>query len=145
MKDCANCAFCKFCGSHAHWLLRLAVAGTFLYHGVPKFQNLAGTAEMLGLPVWVAALVALAEVGGSVLLLAGGFWRDCATRLGGFLLAPVMIGAIWMVHWGQWSFLPSETHPLGGMEFQALLLAVTLFFAFKGNSSGGGCGYSCKK
>jgi putative oxidoreductase len=46
-----------------------------------------------------------------------------------------MAGAIYLVHWGQWSNIPSETHPFGGMEFQTLLVATGLFFVLRGNKS----------
>ncbi len=35
--------------------------------------------------------------------------------------------------WPQWSFVPSESHPMGGMEFQVLLLLTSLYFLVKGN------------
>ena len=38
-----------------------------------------------------------------------------------------------MVHWGQWSFVASDSHPMGGMEFQVVLLALGLWFAATGN------------
>jgi putative oxidoreductase len=44
-----------------------------------------------------------------------------------------MLGAIAMVHWPRWSFVPSETHPMGGMEFQVVLMLLGLFFALRGN------------
>jgi putative oxidoreductase len=119
---------------HAHWLLRLALASVFLFHGIAKFMNLAGTAEMMGgLPMAVAA--AVMETGGGVLIVAGAFGSDLLTRLGGLLLAPVMAGAIGMVHWGQWSFMATESHPMGGMEFQVTLLLVTLYFVLVGNAT----------
>lgn len=126
---------CWQLGQHAHWLLRLSLASVFLYHGLPKFIDLPMVAANLELPVWVAALVALAEVGGSILLLIGGFMKSCvATRIGAALLVPVMVGAIAMVHWGQWSFLPSETHPMGGMEFHVALLAMQLYLVATGGN-----------
>ncbi len=57
---------------------------------------------------------------------------DLATRIGAALNVPVMIGAIAMVHWGQWNFVPSATHPMGGFEFQAVLLLVMLYFVITG-------------
>jgi putative oxidoreductase len=51
-------------------------------------------------------------------------------------VVPVMIGAIVMVHWGQWSFVATETHPRGGMEFQMVLLLLALWFAAVGNRRG---------
>lgn len=118
---------------HAHWLLRIALASVFLFHGLTKFPQLQGMAEMMGMPVFMIALVALAETAGGALILVGGFGPDWATRLGGLLMAPVMIGAIAMVHWGQWSFAPSETHPMGGMEFQFTMLMIALYFVIVGN------------
>ncbi len=118
---------------YAHWLLRVPFAATFLFHGLGKFPNLAGTAEMMGMPVALLALVALVETLGGLLVLLGGFGKDILTRLGGLVVVPVMLGAIAMVHWPRWSFTPSETHPIGGMEFQVLLIALGLFFAIVGN------------
>lgn len=118
---------------HAHWALRVALASVFLYHGLTKFPALGGMAEMMGLPVFVLLLVAIAEVGAGLLILAGGFLYDWMTRLGALLVVPVMLGAISMAHWPQWSFAPSETHPMGGMEFQVTLVLIALFFIIRGN------------
>lgn len=118
---------------HAHWLVRIAVAAVFIYHGLDKFTQLNGMAQMMGLPVAVMAAVALAETAGGVLILAGGVLDDWVTRLGGLLLIPVMLGAISMVHWPRWPFTPSDTHPMGGMEFQVTLLLVASFFVIYGN------------
>ena len=46
---------------------------------------------------------------------------------------PVLIGAIAIVHWGQWNFVPTESHPMGGFEFQAVLLLVSLYLVIAGN------------
>ena len=123
--------------SNAHWLLRISIVSVFLYHGILKFMNLEGFAQMLPISYAEVVLVALAEVGGSLLILAGGFrndlWSDIATRLGAILNIPVMIGAITLVHWGRWNFLPSETHPVGGMEFQVVLILIMIYVAITGN------------
>jgi len=120
--------------AHSHWLLRAAFAAVFLFHGVGKLVDPGGFAAMMGLPYLVAVLVALAEVGGGLAVLAGGFvWRDWLTRLGGGVTIPVLIGAIAMVHWGQWSFVPSGTHPMGGMEFQVVLLLMAVWFVATGD------------
>lgn len=118
---------------HAHWLLRIALASIFLFHGLTKFPNLGGLAEMMGMPVFAVALVALMETAGGALILVGGFGVDWATRVSGLLIAPVMLGAIAMVHWGQWGFAATETHPMGGMEFQFTLLMLALYFLIVGN------------
>lgn len=123
--------------AHAHWLIRLSTAATFLYHGIDKLPSLEAAAAFMGMPVWLWTLVALAEIFAGVALIGGGALRnqigDLVTRLGGLSIIVVMIGAIVLVHWGQWSASPSETHPGGGMEFQTLLLAVGAFFLLRGN------------
>ena len=123
--------------NQAHWLLRIGIASVFLYHGVLKFMNLQGFADMLSMSYTLVVLVALAEVGGSVLILLGGFrndvWSDLVTRVGALLNIPVMIGAIALVHWGRWNFVPSETHPMGGMEFQVVLTLILLYVLITGN------------
>ena len=81
------------------------------------------------------SLVALANVG-SVLVLLGGFrddtLSDIATRVGAAFNIPVMFGAIALVHWGRWNFVPTETHPMGGMEFQVTLVLVMLYLVITG-------------
>ncbi len=120
----------KFSG-YAHWGIRIAIAGVFLFHGLQKITHPAGGA-MLGMPTILWLLVGLAETGGGALILAGAFLPDWATRLGGLLIIPPMLGAIAKVHWGQWSFVPSESHPMGGMEFQFTLLMLGVYFLLKG-------------
>lgn len=117
----------------APWLLRLAVLGVFPFHGVDTRGNLVGLAETAGMPVFVALLVALAEAVGALLVFAGGFLRDWMTRLGAAMIVPVMLGAIAMVHWGQWHFMATESHPMGGMQFQVTLLTILLYFVLRGN------------
>ena len=45
----------------------------------------------------------------------------------------MIVGAIAMIHWGQWNFVPSESHPMGGFEFQAVLLLLMLYLVVTGN------------
>lgn len=118
---------------YAHWLLRVALSSVFLYHGLTKFGNISGFAETSQIPLFLGWLVPLCESGGALLILVGGFSRDIFTRIGGALVIPVMLGAIIKVHWGQWSFLPSESHPVGGIEFQTVLLLIALYFVIVGN------------
>lgn len=121
----------------ADWLIRASVAATFIYHGATKFPNIAAGAEYMGMPFIVWLAVALGEIAAGASLLAGGALRntlgDILTRLGGAGVAVIMLGAIALVHWGQWNNMASETHPFGGMEFQTLLLAVGAYFVLRGN------------
>ena len=93
---------------------------------------------MLQLSFSVLVLVALAEVVGGALVLLGGFSRDqksdLMTRVGALLCIPVLIGAIARVHWGRWNFVPSESFPMGGMEFQVTLLLICIYLLLKGNN-----------
>ena len=123
--------------SNAHWLLRIALASMFVFHGVLKFMNLEGFEQMLPISYLQVVLVAAAETAGGLLVLAGGLGTDkifdLATRVGAALNIPVIFGAISMVHWGRWNFVPNETHPMGGFEFQAVLLLIMFFLVITGN------------
>ncbi len=126
---------------HAHWLLRAAIALVFLYHGCYKFigSGIVAFALELGLPPTVAALVAGIEIlaGTAVVVgaLVGGAFGDFVSRLAGIAVVPVMIGAIAMVHWGQWHFAATNSHPMGGMEFPVVLLLLGGYFAARGNQA----------
>jgi len=120
---------------HAHWFVRLPFAATFIGHGAGKLLMPVASAGMLGLPAWLLVLVGLAEVLAGLGALLGGLSHplaNLATRLSGLAAVPVLIGAIAMFHWPRWSFVASESHPLGGMEFQLLLLGVALWFLLGG-------------
>ncbi len=121
--------------SQAHWLLRIALASVFLYHGLDKFPQLDMMAQGMGMPVFMIAMVAVMETLGGLGILVGGFTKDWVTRLSALALVPVMLGAIVMVHWGRWAFTATESHPMGGMEFQVVLLLLALFFLIRGNGT----------
>ena len=119
----------------AHWMLRAVWAGVFVYMGLDKFMG-GGIAEFAGmaeLPTFIAALVALAEIAAGVLVVIGGFSNGWITRLGALAAVPVLFGAIFMVHWGQWHFMPNADFPMGGMMFQVTLLALALYLLVRGN------------
>ncbi len=123
----------EFAATHAHWALRIALASVFIYHGVGKLAGVEQFAQMMNLSYTVALLVALAEFGGGALVLVGGVTRSWVTRLGTSFFIPVLIGAITMVHWGQWSFVANEAYPMGGSEFQVTLLLISIYLLIKGN------------
>ncbi len=120
---------------HAHWLLRIGLAGVFVFHGIGKAMALGGFSQMMGLPTPVAALVTFAELAGGVGIIVGAFTNDLITRLAGLAIAPVMLGAIFMVHWGRWDFAPAEGFPMGGMELQVVVLLTALYFLVMGNGT----------
>lgn len=122
---------------HAHWLLRAALGSVFVYHGALKLSNLEGFAQMLPISYPETVLVALAEFVGGLLVLAGGLGRyrlsDLATRIGAAMQVPIMVGAILLVHWGRWNFVPTQDFPMGGMEFQVTLALLALYLVITGN------------
>ena len=121
----------RFSG-YAHWLVRLSLAATFIYHSIPKFMN----PGIMDMPAILVIMVALAELVGALLLLWGGFGPDWATRVAGAFFAIVMLGAIGLVHWANgWNSINLGMGNMGkGMEFQVLILAVSLYLLVKGNS-----------
>ncbi|WP_181421958.1 hypothetical protein [Halomonas sp. LBP4] len=50
-------------------------------------------------------------------------------------MVPPLLGAIFMVYWGQWHFMATAMHPLGGMMFQATLVLVAAYLMAKGNNA----------
>lgn len=119
----------------AHWLPRLSLAAIFIYHGFPKVVMTGDVAAMMGMPFIMVLMLGLVEVIGALLLLWGGVGPDWATRLSGLLFTAVMIGAIIMVHaqYG-WNSINMGNNGGRGMEFQVLIIAVSLLYAFKGNA-----------
>ncbi len=118
----------------AHWLLRFALAGIFLYHGLSKVSGGTPPAEMLDMMFMGSAglfwITALLELLAGVAIVAGGSnttWAPMATRIAGGIIAFVMIGAIAIVHAPNgWNFMAM------GAEFQTLTAAVGLYLAIKG-------------
>ncbi len=114
---------------HVHWGLRASLAATFLYHGLGKFP-VGEFSQAFGMPVVVAWAVTLAEIVAGVALIAGAFGREMLTRLGGFIVIVIMVGAIALVHGKNgWNVMN------GGMEFQALMLVTGLYFLARGNNA----------
>lgn len=76
-------------------LLRLALAFIFLWHGIPKLMDTAGTMgffSSLGLPGFVGVLVGIVEVLGGILLIVGSIFPIVP-----YALAIVMLGALGLV------------------------------------------------
>ncbi|MEX2604684.1 MAG: DoxX family protein [Gracilimonas sp.] len=119
----------------AHWLPRLSLAAIFIYHGFPKVAMAGDVAAMMGMPVFMVLMLGVIEIGGALLFLYGGIGPDWATRIPGILFTGVMIGAIAMVHAQHgWNSLNMGDNGGRGMEFQVLIIAVSLLYTFRGNS-----------
>jgi len=113
-----------------NWFVRIPFAAVFAGHGAGKLLMPAASAEMLSLPVFVVVVVGLAELLAGVGAIVGGIdrapYRALVDRLTGLAAIPVLVGAIALVHWPRWSFVATESHPMGGMEFQVVLLGIAL-------------------
>ncbi len=119
----------------AHWLPRLSLAAIFIYHAFPKVAMTGQVSSMMGMPFAMVLIIGLVEIAGGLLILWGGFGPDWATRLAGLIFTVIMIGAIAMVHAQHgWNSINMGNNGGRGMEFQVLIIAVSLLYAFKGNA-----------
>jgi putative oxidoreductase len=101
-----------------------------------------GMAEMMEMPVILVYLLAVMEIVGALLILWGGAGPAWATKTAGLIFSVVMLGAIFMVHWQHgWNSINMGGGNEGkGMEFQVLILAVSLSYLIGG---GGGVSVRC--
>lgn len=110
-------------------VLRLALGGMFLAHGLLKFLTftLAGTAgffESIGFPGWTAYIVAPAEVLAGVALIAGFH-----SRLVAIASLPILAGSL-LAHAGNgWLFSSAN----GGWEYPLYLIATAVAVALFGD------------
>ncbi|WP_275097787.1 DoxX family protein [Sedimenticola hydrogenitrophicus] len=113
-------------------ILRLAVAGLILFHGVAKLLNpgaITWIGDMLvgyGLPAFLAYAVLLGEVVAPVMAIVG--WQ---TRLAGLLMTGSMLVALLLVHTGEVFMLTKN----GGwqLELQGMFLFAALALVFLGS------------
>lgn len=114
---------------HAHWLLRIGLASVFAYHGIGKLADLSGAAAAMSMPVAMVGILGAVEAGGALFILLGARMKEWMTRLAGLGLAVIMLAAIFMVH------LQHGWNSIGnmGMEFQFVLLMISLYFLIVGN------------
>jgi len=74
-------------------ILRAVIGLAFIFHGLPKVQDVGGFAGKMHLPLPVAAFAAWSEVGGGALLILG-----LLTPVAALALLGVMVGALTTVH-----------------------------------------------
>lgn len=110
--------------------IRLALALVFITHGFVKLQDMGSTVGFfasLGLPAFLAWLVALLEFVGGIMILIG-----LGTGVVGILLSLVMVGAIYLVKF--------QAGFLAGYAFDLVLLLSLLSLVFTGSGD-----YSVRK
>jgi putative oxidoreductase len=102
--------------------IRILAGITFIAHGLPKFENIAGTQGFfgsIGLPPELALPIGLLEVIGGIFLIVG-----VLTRITAALLITDVIGAIVLVR------LPDGF--VGGYELELLLIAISVSLLLTG-------------
>ncbi|MCW5621196.1 MAG: DoxX family protein [Burkholderiales bacterium] len=116
---------------YAALVLRISLGVMFIAHALLKILvfTLPGTAQFfgsVGLPEWLAYVVAAMELVGGVMLIAG-VW----TRWVALALVPVLLGAT-SVHWGNgWLFTAQN----GGWEYPLFLTAAAIVQALLGDGA----------
>lgn len=115
-------SFCKKNADIGLLLIRLGLAAVFIGHGFQKLTGMAmvaGFFSQLGVPAFVAYLVAFGELAAGLSMLLG-FW----THWAGKLIAVIMVFAIILVKF--------KTGFIGGYELDLILLLSGLAITFMG-------------
>ncbi|WP_249435826.1 DoxX family protein [Paenibacillus sp. Marseille-Q4541] len=102
---------------------RVVLGFIFLMHGIVKFQGMEGTQSFfisLGLPEFVATIVALVEFFGGLFLIIGLF-----TRIISLLFVAILVGAIFTAKAGA-GFI-------GGYELDVALIGMGITLAVAGS------------
>ncbi len=105
-------------------ILRMALGVIFIGHGAQKFQggidNTVGWFDSIGLPGFLAYIVAIIELVGGIAMLLG-----FATRIIGGLFVFVLLGAIVTVQF--------DAGFIGGYAYDLALLAIASYFLLNGS------------
>jgi putative oxidoreductase len=116
--------------------LRLALGAVFVAHGAQKVfgvwggpglaQFAAGQAPLGLTPGWLwMGAAAVVELVGGALVLTG-----LMTRLGALLIVPVMLVAMFGVHWAGGFFITNK--PMPGVEYTVALVGMALALLISG-------------
>lgn len=109
-------------------ILRVVLGFIFAVHGFQKFQaglgNIAGFFDSIGIPGFLAYVVAIIELVGGILLILG-----VGTRVISALLAIIMVGATFTA---KFSIGFVGANGLAGYEFDVALAAMAIYFIFAG-------------
>ena len=106
-------------------ILRVVLGIIFLAHGLDKFQsgisNISGFFESVGVPGYMAVVVAVIETVGGIALILGA-----ATRIVSMLLAFILLVAIFTAK--------ISAGFLGGYELDVALMAIAVSLAITGSN-----------
>ncbi|WP_232697102.1 DoxX family protein [Brevibacillus daliensis] len=111
-------------------MLRVVLGIIFFVHGLSKFQgginNTAGFFDSIGIPGFMAYVVALIELIGGIALILG-----IGTRIVSVLFAIIMLGAIFSLK------LPAGllgNGQMAGYELELVLLVISIYFVIDNKS-----------
>ncbi|WP_078429911.1 DoxX family protein [Alkalihalobacterium alkalinitrilicum] len=108
------------------FILRVVLGLSFFIHGLDKFQagigNIAGFFESLGIPGFLAYVVALIELVGGIALVLG-----IGTRVVSILIAIIMVGAVFTFKF--------SVGFLDGYELDLAFLAMSIYLAITNKSA----------
>jgi len=114
------------------WLIRFGLGIAFSIHGLSKFPlPPEALIKYFGFSPFLASLVALAELGGGLFLIIGGFIKgpvgNLITRVSALTITIIMINALALAH-RDW-FITTKLFT----SEQIFLLIIALYFLIKGN------------
>jgi uncharacterized membrane protein YphA (DoxX/SURF4 family) len=101
----------------------LFVRGALFVANPDRITGLIGSSGDWFVPLMVAHYVGIAHLGGGILLALG-----LATRIAAFAQVPVLLGAVFLVHWGDGLLREGQSLELAGLVL-AMLVAYTVFGA----------------
>jgi uncharacterized membrane protein YphA (DoxX/SURF4 family) len=114
------------------WLIRFGLGIAFSIHGLSKFPLPSeALIKYFGFSPFLASLVALAELGGGLFLIIGGFIKgpvgNLITRVSALTITIIMINALALAH-RDW-FITTKLFT----SEQIFLLIIALYFLIRGN------------
>jgi len=114
------------------WLIRFGLGVAFSIHGLSKFPlPPEALIKYFGFSPFLSSLVALAELGGGLFLIIGGFIKgpvgNLITRVSALTITVIMINALALAH-RDW-FITTKLFT----SEQIFLLIIALYFLIKGN------------
>ena len=109
-------------------VLRLVIAAIFIYHSLPKLKGAKMMSQAMGMPAGMIFML-----GGIEFLSSLGMIFGVYVQIAAFLLAMVMVGAIYfkMAKW----HIPFGAMDKTGWEFDLILLAANIILLVNGGGA----------
>ena len=115
-------------GDISFLVLRLVIAAIFIYHAMPKLKGAKMMSQAMGMPAGMIFML-----GGIEFLSSLGMIFGVYVQVAAFLLAMVMIGAIYFKT-AKWH-IPFGAMDKTGLEFDLILLAANIILLVNGGGA----------